>query len=617
MRRTLLVLIAALLAIHAAWSLQDYFSIENLSLDATWHGTITSSASPGARLNSLVARVNLVPNGTYTTDPVSTLENGSLVFEWNSLEPSYDYTISSHVVTRTYGSLLHDQAYPTSEPASMNEYLRSTKLIDYNNASVRAFAASVANGETDTLQLAVLLADKVRRTIDYNLTTLNVDATYSASQVLARKQGVCDEITVLYIAALRSLGIPARYVTGYAYTNIFNPAGSWEGHSWAEAYISGQWVPFDLTYDEYIQLSPAHLPIRRSADATGSTINYTWYGRGVDMNARELTTNFTVTSVGPEARFGTLDASFAHPNTGPGWNELDVAVTNDLDSFVAPILEFSRTQGLTLPNTTSIIVPPHTTRIARIPVRITQQLRSRYRYTFPVAVEAHGFRQTQASFTAETNGPRYAKPDVPNESVPHPDLTISCTNVLGLPGANVSSRCSLANKGNWNLGLRVCADRCVPVTLLINEHANVTVPLTLENGTQQRRISVIGDTPTFTTITATGRAPAHVELSARANGRIVTVHVSSPIALRGNVTVKVGTVTLRGSLNRSSYEIPSSAFGLNAIAHVSATYDDVDGTHTVNADATVNQSITDYLRTRISNLLNGLSQYLGTSSSQS
>lgn len=603
MNRVLISLIALLLLSQAAAGLQDYFSIANLSLDATWHGTIASKQGPGARLTSLVARVNLVPNGTYTTDPPSKLENGSVVFEWNGLQPRYDYSISSRLVTRTYGSLFHDDPYPTHEPTTVSEYLKATPLIDYNDPAVRAFAAQAASGETDTLRLAVKLADKVRRTIDYNLTTLNADATYSASEVLARKQGVCDEITVLYIAALRSLGIPARYVTGYAYTNVFDPAGSWEGHSWAEVYIGGQWVPFDLTYDEYIQLSPAHLPLRRSAHAVGSTINYTWYGHAVDMTATQLQANITAIAKGPTISFGTLEPRFAHQMTGTGWNELDVAVTNHLDSFVAPILEFSRTEGLEMPNTTTIIVPPHTTRIARIPVRITQNLRPRYRYTFPVSVQAHGFAMNEAEFSAQRDAVSYPEPTVSNESVSHPDLAISCSNATGLPGSSARIRCSLHNTGNLNLDLRVCADACNSTQLLINERTNLTVPLTLPNGTSERMIRIIGDVRTSTNVTLIGRAPAHARIEANAEGRVVHVRVTSDAPINGTVTVAAGNALLSGPLERTRYTVPSDAFGLHARATVTTTYEDVDGPHTLTASATVSQNLVSYLSSLLSNLL--------------
>jgi transglutaminase-like putative cysteine protease len=71
----------------------------------------------------------------------------------------------------------------------------------------------------------------------------------TALEAVALKKGVCQDYTHVMLATLRSLGIPARYVSGYLY---IGQGSSWVGdaasHAWVEAFIPGVgWVGFDPT----------------------------------------------------------------------------------------------------------------------------------------------------------------------------------------------------------------------------------------------------------------------------------------------------------------------------------------------------------------------------------
>ena len=65
-----------------------------------------------------------------------------------------------------------------------------------------------------------------------------------ASEVAKSKQGDCTEYAVLLAALMRSEGVPSRVAVGFAY--VPNPA-SFAPHMWTEAWIDGQWIPFDAT----------------------------------------------------------------------------------------------------------------------------------------------------------------------------------------------------------------------------------------------------------------------------------------------------------------------------------------------------------------------------------
>ena len=74
------------------------------------------------------------------------------------------------------------------------------------------------------------------------------------SEVLAQRHGVCQDFAHLAIACLRSLGMPARYVSGYLET-VAPPGkprlhGADASHAWFAVYVPGAgWVDFDPTND--------------------------------------------------------------------------------------------------------------------------------------------------------------------------------------------------------------------------------------------------------------------------------------------------------------------------------------------------------------------------------
>ena len=76
--------------------------------------------------------------------------------------------------------------------------------------------------------------------LDY--TPGSTNATTTASDVLLQRTGVCRDYAHLAITLCRGLGIPARYVAGYA-VNLMPP----DFHGFMEAYLDGKWYLFDPT----------------------------------------------------------------------------------------------------------------------------------------------------------------------------------------------------------------------------------------------------------------------------------------------------------------------------------------------------------------------------------
>ena len=70
----------------------------------------------------------------------------------------------------------------------------------------------------------------------------STSATTTATEVLLQRTGVCRDYAHLAISLCRGVGIPARYVSGYA-VDLTPP----DYHGFMETYLDGQWYLFDPT----------------------------------------------------------------------------------------------------------------------------------------------------------------------------------------------------------------------------------------------------------------------------------------------------------------------------------------------------------------------------------
>ena len=104
--------------------------------------------------------------------------------------------------------------------------------------------------DRDPLTLVRHVNDGIYRAFAYVRTSTAVNSPIEAS--LSSRQGVCQDFAHVTIAAVRSLGIPCRYVSGYLYHGRDHHDRSADGatHAWIEALMPGLgWVGFDPTND--------------------------------------------------------------------------------------------------------------------------------------------------------------------------------------------------------------------------------------------------------------------------------------------------------------------------------------------------------------------------------
>ena len=80
---------------------------------------------------------------------------------------------------------------------------------------------------------------------------------------LERGEGSCRDLAVLFCAACRSVGIPARFVSGYEREAALQDKAHM--HAWAEVYLSGGgWRGYDPS--QGLAVYTAHVAVAAAAD---------------------------------------------------------------------------------------------------------------------------------------------------------------------------------------------------------------------------------------------------------------------------------------------------------------------------------------------------------------
>ncbi len=104
-------------------------------------------------------------------------------------------------------------------------------------------------------EAAIDLSSRIHRDFAFASGATNVKTPLA--EVFARRVGVCQDFAHVGIACLRSLGLPARYVSGYLETDPppgrEKLVGTDVSHAWFSAFIPGAgWLDVDPTNDQVV-----------------------------------------------------------------------------------------------------------------------------------------------------------------------------------------------------------------------------------------------------------------------------------------------------------------------------------------------------------------------------
>jgi len=431
-------------------------------------------------------KVKQTPEGTHTTDE----EKISLLWDKgysNQFTTNIDAKIE---VVNSIANITKKVDFPIKKIES--QYTQASEFIDINS-DIRNQAAELAEGETDLYVVAFKIADWVREDINYNLTTSTAEVVQKSSWVFENKNGVCDEITNLFISMVRSLDIPARFVSGMAYSNSI---GKWGPHAWAEVYFPepmNTWVPFDVTYGQLGWIDPTHIKLKEGLDSSEPSISYTWKGSGVSLSAKKLELDVSLKEKG--AKVSSLVDFKVKPlidSVGPGsYIPLEVEITNLQNFYLPERFLVKKAPGLLDKNFKEVLLKPKEKKKLYWIVHVNGETKEGYIYASLVEIEDILHQTEVANITYASHSPVYTQQEaeeyVEQFIQEEKELIEGMNFVCETPDhiytyQNLQATCTLDNVGNVKLkNIEVChLSDCEELELGITESAELVFDLPLE-----------------------------------------------------------------------------------------------------------------------------------------
>ena len=292
----LLKFIVVFLLIVSLVNAGELNSYEKIKAGIELNSGINLELLPGYRLDYLTINLSFMPKNDYLQKVSNTFYSnpeGELIspgtWKYTKAENSIDYGVNSVVDSNIKVYKIKNKIEFPYDYSGLEQYLESTENINSDDSRIIEKANELASGNNDLYEVVALTGEWVNANINYNLTTLTENVNQNASWTFENRYGVCDEITTLFISMLRSVGIPAKFVSGIAYTDQINGFGS---HAWAEVYFPEiGWVPFDVTYGQYGYVDSTHVKMRESIDPSEPSVTYQWRANNVKIDAKEMNVN--------------------------------------------------------------------------------------------------------------------------------------------------------------------------------------------------------------------------------------------------------------------------------------------------------------------------------------
>ncbi|AWG20985.1 transglutaminase [Flavobacterium faecale] len=197
---------------------------------------------------------------------VSTDNFGNRVGNFSTIETHSEMVIESRMVVRVNHSLkIPEIDYDTLEDLE-KEKQKSILLLRYSYPEVLTaqnkideILNEIGIDNKSIITLAQECSAYIYNRFKYSkgITTINT----TLDEILATREGVCQDFAHVLLQFMRTIGIPARYVSGYICPNKAGLRGEGATHAWVEIYSPTQgWLGIDptnniWTMDNHVKLS--------------------------------------------------------------------------------------------------------------------------------------------------------------------------------------------------------------------------------------------------------------------------------------------------------------------------------------------------------------------------
>lgn len=182
------------------------------------------------------------------------------------------------------------QFNPNTVGDSAPPEIGNTSHVDGLWESDTAEITNQAHELTDNQPNFYYKAKQIFEFVKGHVTYVQSPDVFSAFQVYQSRTGDCADQSNLFIALCRAAGIPAKFVSCYAYRSEFEPNLGGMGHAFAIVYLPNfGWTPVDLTLNRpdglFGELGSNHII---SAISSGEDM-FGWQGNLISPDAARIT----------------------------------------------------------------------------------------------------------------------------------------------------------------------------------------------------------------------------------------------------------------------------------------------------------------------------------------
>ncbi|MFZ3053046.1 MAG: transglutaminase family protein [Sulfuricurvum sp.] len=183
------------------------------------------------------------------------IESEVIIQQFN--EDPLDFLVSDYAISYPF-------SYREDEQILLSPYMELPEQETIN--SVHEWISNFWKPD-ETIQTYTLLqriAEYIYQTLLYKVR--EEPGVQSATQTLSYGTGSCRDFALLFMEAVRCLGLASRFVSGYLYAPLMSEIGS--THAWAEVYLPGAgWKGFDPTIGKIAGSDHIAVAVARLAEA--------------------------------------------------------------------------------------------------------------------------------------------------------------------------------------------------------------------------------------------------------------------------------------------------------------------------------------------------------------
>ena len=152
--------------------------------------------------------------------------------------------------TISYGDTIERLCKFHIDDIEAKQFLFESKLISRKSQQIKEYALKSFQKDRDVFEATQEFMGRIFN--DFEFVSGFSDITTSVEKIFEVKKGVCQDFAQFAISALRSIGLPAKYMSGYIETLPPNGKeklfGADASHAWFAVYIpNAGWAEFDPT----------------------------------------------------------------------------------------------------------------------------------------------------------------------------------------------------------------------------------------------------------------------------------------------------------------------------------------------------------------------------------